>query len=87
MTGAPPGGEPRFELHLQLPCRHVVRRIGKLHAGLSVIELDEIDVVEDVVAVGAFIAVALRERALSPPGAMNQTHNGSMRLYAPEDRL
>jgi hypothetical protein len=51
MPAAAPGCEPLFELELQLPRRDMVGGLGQRNVYLCVLELDEVDVAEDVLAV------------------------------------
>jgi hypothetical protein len=62
----PASRESLFELALQLRRRDVVRRVdlrGSYRRRLDVLERDDVDVIEDVLAVGALVAVAFRKGA------------------------
>jgi hypothetical protein len=86
VTCAASGREARHELQLQLPGRDVVLGFRKLDACFGVLEIDEVDVVEHVLTVRTLVAVALRKGTFSRLGAVNKTHNGIMRRYAPKGR-
>jgi hypothetical protein len=63
---APASRETLLELALQLRRRDVVRRVGLRRdhrRRLDVLERDDVDVIEDVLAVGVLVAVAFRKGA------------------------
>jgi hypothetical protein len=62
----PASRESLFELALQLRRRDVVRRVdlrGSYRRRLDVLERDDVDVIKDMLAVGALVAVAFRKGA------------------------
>jgi len=78
---APSRRESLLELQFQPLGGHVLLRQREFDRRLSVIEVDEIDVVEDVLTVGVLVAVAFLEGTCPCLVSMDQAH---LSIIAPQ---